>query len=79
VSTPVPTRGPRRGDIVSAAAGRLGMAARYGAPEKTLADLRQALEAAKLEKHIREVAPTLTPIQVRVLGRVLRTAAQSGS
>jgi predicted RNase H-like nuclease len=79
VSTPVPTRGPRRGDIVSAAAGRLGMAARYGAPEEQLATLRQALEAAKLEKRILEVAPGLAPAQIRRLGRVLRNAAQSGS
>lgn len=49
-----------KGDLVAVAAGRLGMAIRWGG-DVTAA--RHAFRIAKLEAHIRELSPALTTEQ----------------
>lgn len=65
-------------DPIAAARSRLGVASRLrGTDSPEALDARRELEAAKLERHIREVvdgAPPLTDAQLDELASILRQA-----
>lgn len=65
--------GPKPKDPVSRAAGYIGLAARYGGDVEAA---RQNFEAAKLEKHIIEIVPVLSPQQRSGMLTVLLTVIQ---